>query len=850
MMRQSDLIFSTSSLEVGYDDPDMTLVYQHYAPINLASFVQRKGRGGRGADDRPLTGITLSPYSPRDSWYFRRPEQMIDATGFEIPLNMDNYFVRRGQAIAALLDGVARWKAMNQDRPPTFQSGDMATLVAEAAKAADSFTREVLGPNIYTELGVRDIAGLWSMGYSARTDSIDLNGAPRYWGWRIPITPRLLFQTINLPVLNVLVDGKAEPDKEDISLALATVAPGNMTRRYSFEDFHWIVPRDGRFPWFTGSHNQVQEEELLHGTDSVSFLCEIPKAVRDAIGEDFHPKLSRPRQIRLDVAGTRRGDWVPMWGYDRSHRHVVPIDGNPTAVRIQEKSQASLRGFQVVHADKEKATDQQWSLPPTFGKLFSFVALPGQAAHHRIRASRLFWGADTTLRLDDRNQPEETLTQFFVHPETLKPMFSGYSVETEGIQLYLDTDTLERFTKAEAERLHGSEEERWLKGRLFRYLLSTNSAAAGLNLYHAIRLSEVLQSAAGREDLREELRRLMRFWDGARLGRLLEQTFESILLHHPLLTKKRIETLSEAVAGNSYRAVIQKSYRDAGDTEVFARYLHSLVLNGIAIRLHQMFVLHGRGDEARVLAHSKSPMEFGKDASDTISVFENGMHGDGTTRTFLRHLEEVAESWRGGSLAECPSAQEDLLLEQVMVQKDKHSAWRQLNRNRLPDMQKLANDLAVDGSHTALDRVITMLYGSELVGDERFELFELHTEIREVREQLRGEMRRIPSVWELVSAAVQRATSDSPQVPRLAALNRAYAGLNDASQEESFSSGARLADQVHRLSANLCVDGCQACLHTAGVFMDASAGEASVSRLVLARYSEFLFGSANARTLE
>ncbi len=63
----SDIVFTTSSLEVGYDDPDITFVYQHYSPNNLASIIQRKGRGGRGVDDRPLTAVTLSPYSPRDS---------------------------------------------------------------------------------------------------------------------------------------------------------------------------------------------------------------------------------------------------------------------------------------------------------------------------------------------------------------------------------------------------------------------------------------------------------------------------------------------------------------------------------------------------------------------------------------------------------------------------------------------------------------------------------------------------------------------------------------------------------------------------------------------------------------
>jgi hypothetical protein len=34
---------------VGYDDPGITLVYQHYAPQNLASFIQRKGRGGQAS---------------------------------------------------------------------------------------------------------------------------------------------------------------------------------------------------------------------------------------------------------------------------------------------------------------------------------------------------------------------------------------------------------------------------------------------------------------------------------------------------------------------------------------------------------------------------------------------------------------------------------------------------------------------------------------------------------------------------------------------------------------------------------------------------------------------------------
>lgn len=846
MMRQADIIFSTSSLEVGYDDPDMALVYQHYAPVNLASFVQRKGRGGRGADDRPVTGVTLSPYSPRDSWFFRRPEQMIDPSGFEIPLNMDNYFVRRGQAIAAMLDGVARHLAVHCGTPAVTKGDRTIALSSPAAESADRMVRAVMGDGIFEELNVSGIQELWTAAYAGRSSEIDFNMAPRYWGQKIPMTPLLLFQSINLPFLSLAAQGSERPELEDISLALAMIAPGNMTRRYSYTDFHWVVPRNGRHPWLHGEGAHSIEEDLFAGGDRNSFLREVPRAVQRSVGDDFYPLLSRPTHIRLELAGTRRGDWVPMWGFDRQGGAVVPLDdGQTNAKRIQEKSQGSLRSFLVVRADAQNGISQSWSAPKKFGEVCSFTSGVGiRPGPPGLRVSRLFWAGDATLKLDDRDNGEAILTQFFVHPGSQKPMFTGYSIETEGVQLKLDSGTLDRFVTAEAERIRGTEDERWLKGKLFGYLLRTNCASAGLNIYHAGRLAELLQTAAGREDLRLELRRLMRFWDSAAVTRLLQQTFEQALSYHPLLTAKRIESLGEAIATSSYREATQAAYRGSADEPTFQRYIRSLVLNGVAIRLHQMFVLHGRGDDTRVLFHSKTPLEYDSDASDTISVFENGTHGDGTTRTFLRGLEEVSAAWIAGALAECPSAQEDTIIERLAAESDSHPDWSALDPGSLPDMEKLANELGVDPSIAAFDRVIALRYGSELIGNERFELFRLHAEIRDVRQELRRQMRRSPTVWELVSAAAQRAAGNSSTTPQLAGLFRAYAALDDASQEESLAAGARVADQVHRLSASLCIDGCQACL-SGGV--DAATSETAVSRLVLAHYSDFIFGSAPDR---
>ena len=75
---------------------------------------------------------------------------------------------------------------------------------------------------------------------------------------------------------------------------------------------------------------------------------------------------------------------------------------------------------------------------------------------------------------------------------------------------------------------------------------------------------------------------------------------------------------------------------------------------------------------------------------------------------FLRHLEEVSETWTGGSLAECPSAQGgDSLLERAVVfLRERHPEWRELNPSQLSNVQRLAADLGVDGNRTPLDRVI------------------------------------------------------------------------------------------------------------------------------------------------
>ena len=109
-MSESDLILSSSSLEVGYDDADVQLVYQHKAPPSASSFIQRRGRAGRDPNDSPVISTLLWPYRNNDLFYFYHPEVLYDPKFDDIPLNPSNFNVQRSQAIQAFFDIVAAFK--------------------------------------------------------------------------------------------------------------------------------------------------------------------------------------------------------------------------------------------------------------------------------------------------------------------------------------------------------------------------------------------------------------------------------------------------------------------------------------------------------------------------------------------------------------------------------------------------------------------------------------------------------------------------------------------------------------------------------------------------------------------
>jgi hypothetical protein len=131
--------------------------------------------------------------------------------------------------------------------------------------------------------------------------------------------------------------------------------------------------------------------------------------------------------------------------------------------------------------------------------------------------------------------------------------------------------------------------------------------------------------------------------------------------------------------------------------------------------------------------------------------------------------------------------------------------------------------------------LIRILFGHEEIGASQFALYDLASEIEQVVDSLAQRSGRDPTAWEVTSAAVARADEGAGELARLL---EAYRGVDHANLDDSLSPEMRLADQVYRLAARQCVDGCRACLHLESDLMTETLMASSVSRRLLERFLE------------
>ena len=831
LVKGADVVFATSSLEVGYDDPDITLVYQHYAPQNLASFVQRKGRGGRGVDDRPLTAITLSIYSPRDTWWFRRPHEMVSPSSFEAPINPDNAFVRRGQALSALLDGLARHTFRTGGTPGKVDQPSRSAL-EEAGKLAEL----ALGHSIWTELRFADVHDFWAKARDDANKRRATSGPARYFSelrQNLDWMPDLLFDTINLPALTVSGPEVLGGAREDISLAFATIAPGNATRRYNATAVHWRPPARGRAPWLAEEDYQAAEAIPL-APDAATLLAQLPCDARERLA-NLHVKLCRPTKVTLDKLGWMAGSyWTGNLGYapDRPEPIASKREGD-TAIR--HDSRGELRGFLLVTPDLASArTLGGDALGGCFRKVLAFAGEGAQTASTGLHVACVYWGADTELRLDQPGSEPISMTQVFVSRRTGRPLLHGYEVETEGLRLEVDSAALDAFVaEAMAAMRDDERERRWRAAQFTRYLVESRARGRGLDAYCARQGADLLVATAGDADLRKRMQHLLRFWSGEDLASLLEATRVRLLHRHPLMTAARVEKTAAALSDPAFKSLIQETLREVGDGAAMAGYLRSLILHSLAVRLKQLVAHVGQSEERRLLAHVKLPIQFGRDSEDSITVCEAGSHGDGTIRSVVERWQEATALWSGFASA-CLSADEDAVLCRFWAMTPEHKRWRSVDPRDASALEAIARELAQGESVRPLPApLLRILFDMEAVEAETFPLYDIARALEEVRQNAERRAGRAILDWEFATAAVDAAVEGRSSV--LQRLHVAYKTV-DADSDSSLSPEARLAEQAYRLAAPLCTDGCRGCVLQGSDLMSDSLAAASVSRRLLQRF--------------
>jgi hypothetical protein len=265
--------------------------------------------------------------------------------------------------------------------------------------------------------------------------------------------------------------------------------------------------------------------------------------------------------------------------------------------------------------------------------------------------------------------------------------------------------------------------------------------------------------------------------------------------------------------------------------------VRSQLLHSLAVRLRQIFVLYGAGDERNIVAHIKLPIQFGRRADDVITIAENGIGGDGTTRTFVEHSAEAFGAFMNGFADTCPNAAEDALLDRANTASDQHQGWRNLDPRRPETLLTIGTALGINfetPDAPSPQQLLRVLYATETVAGHQFALYNLWREVMAARATLAKLIGREPGSWEIVSATSQGALSG--YYPTLAAVLAAYSRIEGAAQDGSLSPEERLADQIYRLCGRLCFDGCLACLHGDSDLMPGGLAEVAVSRRLLSRY--------------
>jgi ATP-dependent Lhr-like helicase len=276
--RDAEIIVTTASLEVGFNDTSVGAVIQHKAPRGVASYLQRKGRAGRPIVMRPWMIVVLSDFG-RDRIAYQQYENLIEPEIKASRLPVGNIHILKIQAAQAVLDWLSQkfsnarmWNWLN--RAPASSDADrrrMAELLESAM--ASGPVQEELRNYIGSALGVsetvldkvfwqaprsivmeflptlqRRLDTNWAA-WSEREQRIqELAEGPTAWGSPVPeFIPDNLFSPLDTPDLQIRLQRRNGDRWVSMGYfqGIREFAPGRISKRFAIESgtlSDWVVP--------------------------------------------------------------------------------------------------------------------------------------------------------------------------------------------------------------------------------------------------------------------------------------------------------------------------------------------------------------------------------------------------------------------------------------------------------------------------------------------------------------------------------------------------------------------------------------------------------------------------------
>ena len=304
----SDVVITTASLELGFNDPDVGAVIQHKAPTEVASYLQRKGRAGRRREMHPWMLVVLSDFG-RDRVSYQQYENLIDPEITLQRLPIENDHIQKMQAAQAVLDWISaklrpvsiwRWlcnpqrlsqneleklkTVVNDILTRSDRRGELARYIGNSLQLDEQAVDRLLWQSprsIYLEFlptlrrKLNSNWGSWSESEQKTVDwaeLVDNSSSP------VPaFIPGATFLDLSIPDLKIGLARRGEVDwKNSMNFfhGLQEFAPGRISKRFAIQDSYadWVIPT-GYSPSQTDAECDVEIEDVF-GT-RISLLAEI-----------------------------------------------------------------------------------------------------------------------------------------------------------------------------------------------------------------------------------------------------------------------------------------------------------------------------------------------------------------------------------------------------------------------------------------------------------------------------------------------------------------------------------------------------------------------------------------------